>query len=52
MNVLKITFLFLAVWFSIINVGKIIYKDEVGAFNILIWAIGIVGFIALQFNLI
>lgn len=48
---LKIMFLFLSVWWGFINIGKIIYKEPVPRSNILIMAIGITGFIVIQFEL-
>lgn len=39
-------FIFLAVWFAIINIAKLIRKEYIPWCNFLIWAIGIVGTIA------
>ena len=50
-NILKIGFLFLAVWFTIINTSKIISKNGVSGENILLQTIGIVGFVVIQFGL-
>lgn len=48
---MKIVFLFLAVWWSSVNVGRVIYKQKVPAINVFIMAIGIVGFVTIQFGL-
>ena len=50
-NILKIVFLFLAVWLTIINSGKIANKHGVSSRNILLQTIGIVGFVVIQFGL-
>jgi hypothetical protein len=49
--ILKILFLFLAVFYGFSNIGRIHYKQSVESMNIALMAIGIVGFIVLQFNL-
>lgn len=49
---LKIIFLFLAIAFSFINVGRLIAKQYISLTNIFLMAMGITGFIVLQFNLI
>jgi len=48
MLTLKILFLFIAIWFSIINIGKLIKKSYAPMIGVLIHAIGITGFIVLQ----
>jgi hypothetical protein len=48
---LKILFLFLAVWMTIVNVIKVNYRDNIQGGNFLLMAIGIVGFVVLQFEL-
>lgn len=50
-SIFKIAFLFLAVWWGFVNVGKVIYREPVPADNILIMAVGIVGFLVMQFGL-
>ena len=52
MNILKIIFLFIAVWMTLVNTGNIWYKHGVPTLNLLLQTVGIVGFIVLQFNLI
>ena len=52
MMILKVIFLFLAVWFTIANAAIVVIKRTLPIGNILIQTIGIVGFIVLQFNLI
>lgn len=48
---LKIMFLFLGVWFSIINGSKLKYGQELSAINMCMQSVGIVGFIVIQFGL-
>lgn len=54
MLTLKILFLFIAIWFSIINSGKLMLRVaegddiELPTVNLLIHAIGITGFVVLQ----
>jgi len=43
---MKIAFLFLAIWWTI---GRLIKKNDISGLNILLQAIGITGFIYLQF---
>lgn len=52
LTILKILFLFLAVLYGISLVGKLIYKEVVSAAHMYLTAIGIVGFVTLQFGLI
>ena len=46
---LKLIFLFIAIWFTIINIGRIMLKNDVSVINGVLHAIGITGFIYLQF---
>ena len=48
---MKIVFLFIAVYFTIVNIGRAYQGSNVLALGILVQTIGIVGFIALQFGL-
>lgn len=52
MLILKCMFLFIGVWFSIINYGRMKFKNDISTINYLLQALGIVGFIILHFNLI
>ena len=52
MNTLKIIFLFIAVWMTLVNTANIWCKHAVPILNFLLQTVGIVGFIVLQFNLI
>ena len=49
---MKIVFLFIAIYFTIVNTGRVCENMDINPSNILLQTIGIVGFIALQFNLI
>ena len=49
MNILKLLFLFIAVWFTIINVTRLVLKNSLSAGNLFWHAVGIVGFVYLQF---
>lgn len=51
MTILKIMFLFFAVLYTIANLTKIKYKNDIPSGNILFQTIGIIGFIVIQFNL-
>ena len=46
--ILKIVFLFIAVFFTLVNIYKVIYKESVLAKWMVFQAIGITGFIVLQ----
>lgn len=46
---MKIAFLFLAIWWTLVNIGRLIKKNDISGLNILLQAIGITGFIYLQF---
>lgn len=52
MNILKIAFLFIAILFTINNFGNVYNKHGVSGLNLIIQSIGIVGFLAIQFNLL
>lgn len=45
---LKIVFLLLAVLFTIVNIGRIYYKQQIPVMNFILQAIGITGFIYMQ----
>lgn len=47
-NILKCICLFIAIWWSLVNVGKVYLKNDVPTGNLLIQAIGITGFVTLQ----
>lgn len=49
MIILKFICLFLGIWLTIVNVGRVIYKQEVSSSNLFLQALGITGFIFLQF---
>ena len=51
MIILKLICLFLAIWFTIVNTVKLIYKNRLPALNLIIQAIGITGYTILQFKL-
>lgn len=44
----KIIFLFIGVWFTLINVAKFIRNEPISPTNFIAQATGIVGFIVLQ----
>ena len=48
MIILKIIFLFLMVFFSLINICKMVAKDRIPAANFFWQAVGITGFIFMQ----
>lgn len=48
---LKILFLFLAVRYTFVNLGQMYYKNTIPSGNTFWMAVGIVGFIVLQFDL-
>lgn len=47
--IIKFICLFLGVRYTIVNVGRIIYKQDVPSSNTFLQALGITGFIFLQF---
>lgn len=49
---LKIIFLFLGVWFTIVNFTKMVGRNDIPSFNFILQSIGIVGFLVLQFDLL
>lgn len=49
--VVKLTFLFIAIMLTSINITKVIYKDDISASNFFLMAVGVAGFITLQFDL-
>jgi len=50
---LKIAFLFLGIFFSIVNFAKMTRKsEEISSISFILQTIGIVGFITLQFKLL
>lgn len=49
---MKIIFLFLAVLFTGVIFCRLSYKQDVTAIHTLSWAIGVVGFVTMQFNLL
>lgn len=48
-EILKIVFLFLGVWWSLINTVKTIRGQELSVLNFIFQAIGITGFVYIQF---
>lgn len=52
MAFLKIAFLFVAVWFTIINTARAMCKQDLPPANIFVQTVGIVGFIVMQFDLL
>lgn len=48
---MKIVFLFVAIYFTIVNTGRAYQGSNVLPLGILLQVIGIVGFITLHFNL-
>lgn len=51
MLIAKIIFLFIAVWMTIVNCGRIYNEQETGSGNFLLQAAGITGFITCQWLL-
>lgn len=49
MKILELIFLFLAVWWTIINGTKTLYSERIPTLNFILHALGIVGFIACRF---
>lgn len=45
MNILEALFLFLAIWWSLVNVSKLIYREPIPVWNFILQTIGIVGVI-------
>lgn len=51
MKVLEIIFLAIGIFFTLVNVAKIIKCNSIPAANFIYWTIGIVGFIICKFYL-
>lgn len=49
LTIIKFICLFIGIWFSIVNVGRATCKQKVPALNTFFQALGITGFIFLQF---
>ena len=49
MKILEIIFLFLTVWWTLINVAKLFHGDRIPKWNFIFQTIGIVGVIACRF---
>lgn len=49
--VLKIAFLLMGVWWTLVLVALMVNKEDIPWLNFLLPAVGIVGFAVLQFNL-
>lgn len=49
-GILKCAFLIVGIVYGFGNIGRIIYKKSISDLQLFIMAIGIVGFLALQFN--
>ena len=47
--VLKVLFLFVSVWFSIVNTSRLIGRNDIPGSNFVYQAIGITGFITVMF---
>lgn len=45
-KILLLIFIFVAVWTSLVNIGRTIANDDISGMNILLQTIGIVGVIA------
>ncbi|MDO4282364.1 MAG: hypothetical protein Q4D02_01895 [Clostridia bacterium] len=52
MVIVKTICLFLSIFFGFINIAKMFYKESISARNFLAFAVGMTGFIIIQFNLI
>lgn len=48
MEIMKVFCLFLAVWFTLVNTIRVIGRSNIPAINIILHAIGITGFVYLQ----
>lgn len=49
LTIIKFICLFVGIWYSIVNVGLMKYEQDVPALNTFFQALGITGFIFLQF---
>jgi hypothetical protein len=47
----KILCLLVAITFSFVNVGKVVYNQSVNSKNIWLWGIALTGFLVIQFEL-
>jgi hypothetical protein len=47
--IIKFIFLFIGIWFSLINIGRLKYEQDIPASSSFLQALGITGFIFLQF---
>jgi len=52
LSIIKCICLFLAIWFTLINTVRCYNKVSVSTVNLFYQAVGITGFIILQFNLL
>lgn len=48
-TIIKFICLFIGIWLSIVNVGRMKYKQDVPVANLFFQALGITGFVFLQF---
>ena len=48
-TIIKFICLFIGIWFSIVNIGRMKCKQDVSTSNTFLQALGITGFIFLQF---
>ena len=49
LTIIKFICLLIGIWLSIVNIGRMKYEQDVSALNIFFQALGITGFIFLQF---
>ena len=49
LTIIKFICLLIGIWFSIVNMGRMKYKQDVSTSNTFLQALGITGFIFLQF---
>ena len=49
LTIIKFICLLIGIWFSIVNIGRMRYKQYVSTSNTFLQALGITGFIFLQF---
>lgn len=50
--ILKVALLFLSVVYGVTIIGRLVSKDSIYGTQISLFAIGLVGFVTLQFNLL
>ena len=48
---LEIAFLLLGILFTLVNLSRLVYNETIPTINMLLWAIGVTGFIALHWVL-